>query len=104
MPARPGRFAVPNPFYVLLLVVSTVFVVTALGYLIGPFAAQRAIDRPDATRPGLGALNDWFERRGPTALGVEIAVMIVVGLLAMATDRLFGAGPRRDGRGGADGP
>src|SRR5258708_33285595 len=79
-----------NPFYVVLLLVSTAFVITALGYLIGPFVQQRAIDRPQAG-PGLGsrALSDWLDRRGPLALGIEFGLMFVCGLLAMATEHWF---------------
>jgi len=30
----------PNPFYVLLMVVSTLFVVTSMGYLVGPLVER----------------------------------------------------------------
>ncbi len=86
--ARKSAFA--NPFFVLLLLVSTLFVVTALAYavsgvlLVPPTGAGGA-------KPGAGslALAHWLDRRGPRTLGVEIAVMLVSGVLAMATDSWF---------------
>jgi hypothetical protein len=86
MVERSRKPASANPFYVVLLLVSTAFVVTALGYLVGPFVQQRAIKRPQA---GPDALSDWFDRRGPLALGIEFALMFVCGLLAMATEHWF---------------
>jgi hypothetical protein len=83
-----------NPFYVVLLVVSTAFVVTALGYLVGPFIQQAAIDHPQKSpAPGSLALAGWLDRHGPLALGVEFGLMFVSALLAMATDHRFS--PRR---------
>ena len=85
----------PNPFYVLLLVASTVFTVTALAYLIGPSIEQRALNHPGAGpgRPGPGslALTAWLDRNGPLVLAIEIGLMFVSGVLAMATDRWFPA-------------
>ena len=81
----------PNPFYVVLLISSTVFTVTVLAYLIGPSLEQRALDHPGAGRPGPGsmALAAWLDRKGPIVLAVEFAAMFVSGVLAMATDRWF---------------
>lgn len=79
-----------NPFYVLLLVASAAFTITALAYLMGPFVAQRALDRPGS---GPMALNLWLDRRGPSALAVEFVVMLVAALLAMATDRRYASPP-----------
>jgi hypothetical protein len=90
MAGRPRKALFPNPFYVVLLVASVVFTVTALAYLVSPYAAER----PNA---GVGsrALVDWLDRRGPLALGVEFLVMLVAGVLAMLTDRWFAPGPAR---------
>jgi hypothetical protein len=84
MAGRARKVLFPNPFYVVLLVASVVFTVTALAYLVSPYAA----DRPDA---GVGSriLVSWLDRRGPLALGIEFLVMLVSGLLAMVTDRWF---------------
>jgi hypothetical protein len=95
---RSSRARFPNPFYALLLVASTVFTVTALGYLIGPTIEQRALDHPGPGpgRPGAGslALSAWLDRNGPRVLAVEIGVMFVSGVLAMLTDRWFTSKPR----------
>jgi hypothetical protein len=90
MAATRRKWTLPNPFYVALLVVSTAFVVTALAYLMGPFLAQRELAHPEvARRAGSRALAAWFERRGPTAIGVESAMMLATAVLAMASDRWF---------------
>jgi hypothetical protein len=84
MAGRSRKALFPNPFYVVLLVASVVFTVTVLAYLVSPYAAER----PNA---GVGsrALVAWLDRRGPLALGVELLVMLVAGVLAMVTDRWF---------------
>ena len=90
MADRPRKPLFPNPFYVLLLVSSTAFVVTALAYFVSPNVEQKArAGGPDAPDAGSRALAAWFDRRGAQALGAEFAVMFASGLLAMATDRWF---------------
>jgi hypothetical protein len=84
-PERPGKRLFPNPFYALLLVASTLFVVTALAYLVAPSARR-------------GAVAVWVERHGARTLGVEVVVMLAAGLLAMATDRWFPETPGRPPR------
>jgi hypothetical protein len=81
-----------------LIIASTAFVVTALAYLVSPYVAQRAADRPGAG-PGQGslALAEWLDRRSPTALAIEFAVMLISGLLAMVTDRPSDGKPWRGG-------
>jgi hypothetical protein len=89
MADRPRSVLFPNPFYFILLVASAVFTMTVLMYLASPYAAER----PNAGA-GSRALVDWLDRRGPMALGVEFGVMLVSGLLAMATDRWFSPKPK----------
>ena len=82
-----------NPFYALLMIASTLFVITTLGYLVGPFIEQRAID-------GVGnrsALASWFDRKGVAALAIEFAAMCVLAGLAVATERAF-SGKEREVR------
>ena len=86
-----ARKVLPNPFFVLLLIASTAFVVTALMYYVSPMAAQRAAEQ---SRPGPRALADWLDRRGPLALGVEFVVMTATGVIAMLTDDWFAPGKR----------
>ena len=76
--------------------------VTALAYLVSPYVAQRAADRPAAgAGAGAGAgslaLAEWLDRRSPTALAIEFAVMLVSGLLAIVTDRPPDGKPWRRG-------
>ena len=85
------RRGFPNPFYVALVVVSTAFVVTAIAYLMGPSVAARS-DPDDASAARFVAV---FDRYGPTALAVEFVVMLLTGLAAMLTDRLFPGRRRR---------
>jgi hypothetical protein len=77
-----------NPFFVVLLGTSLVFVLTIMGYLVSPYILV-----PDPARPRPGAnsvrLADWFDRRGPIALAVEFGIMLVSGVLAMVTDPWF---------------
>jgi hypothetical protein len=95
-PARPRKPLFPNPFYVLLLVSSTAFAVTALMVYVSPFVLERGLTDPGkAAGPGSRALVDWLDRRGPFALGVEFMVMLGTALLAMATDHWFPGKTRR---------
>lgn len=96
MTDRPGKRLFPNPFYVLLLMASVLFVVTTFAYLVGPAVRQHAAaDKAHAGGPTPFA--DWLDRRGPLALGVEVGLMMVSGFLAMATDRWFPSRPDRKG-------
>jgi hypothetical protein len=87
MGARP-RKAWPNPFYVILVLASTAFMITTFGFLIGPYVERQALEggQPDA---GSRLVAAWFDRHGVAALTVEFALMLATGLLAMATDRWF---------------
>lgn len=88
-----------NPFYVLLVVVGTVFCLTACAYGL---MAMRAL-RPDrahdlratagssasadgAARPGPHQLLTYMERNGEKLLLVELAVLTVATFAAMGTD------------------
>ena len=61
---------------------------TVLGYLASP-----SVLAPNAVRrqPGAGskALAAWLDRNGPRTLGIEFVVMLLAGILAMATDPWF---------------
>jgi predicted PurR-regulated permease PerM len=97
--SRSRKRLFPNPFYVLLIITSTVFTITALAYLIGPTIVQQARQQPATAtgRPGPGslALAGWLDRTGPWVLGGELAVMLASSFLAMATDRWFPSKPPR---------
>ncbi len=77
----------PNPFYVVLLISSTLFVVTALAWLVVPSILDQAA-APQA-KGGLVGLARWVDHNGTVALGGEVAVMLAAALLAMLTDRWF---------------
>ena len=88
--ARKPRF--PNPFYLVLVLASTAFAVTALAYLMSSYVERR----PAAGAGNSQALAAWFDRNGPFALGVEFLVMLVFAILAMATDHWFPSKPARN--------
>ena len=77
-----------NPFYVGLMVVSSLFVVTALGYLFAPDVLKQGPGRQRKTSLTFAV---WLDRHGPLILGIEFVVMLVTGVLAMATDDWFSA-------------
>jgi hypothetical protein len=91
-PAR-RREVFSNPFFVVLLGTSVVFVLTVLGYLVSP-----SILVPDPARPRPGPnsvrLADWFDRNGPVTLAAEFGIMLVSGVLAMVTDPWFSSRSR----------
>jgi len=85
MPAGGRKSPVlANPFFLALMAVSTLFVVTALGYLVVPYVQQRAANAPGEVASR--AFADWMDRRGPLILGVEFVLMFVTGVAAMLTD------------------
>jgi len=77
-----------NPFFVVLLGTSVLFVLTVLGYWVSLSVLEPA---PDRGPPGAAslALATWLDRNGPLALAVEFIVMLVSGIIAMATDHWF---------------
>jgi hypothetical protein len=89
MTAQPGKLEVfANPFFVVLLGTSVLFVLTVLGYwvsmsILEPGPGQRP---PEA---GSLAVAQWLDRNAPWALAVEFLVMLASGITAMATDRWF---------------
>jgi hypothetical protein len=88
----PRKPLYPNPFYVLVVLAGTAFVITTLGWLVAPMIQQKAMKAaPGASAPGAGslAMATWLDRWAVTALTVEIVVLIVASLLAMAVDRWF---------------
>jgi uncharacterized membrane protein YidH (DUF202 family) len=82
-----------NPFYLALVAVSMIFVVTALAYLVSGYALEPG--RPPTTERAR-RIAEWFDRNGPLALGVEFLVMLAVGVVMMATDRWYSERRKRD--------
>lgn len=94
MPPDPRNVKFPNAFYVLLLVTSTLFVMTALAWLVTPTIRQISDqDRASGIEGRVDdrslALGDWIDRHAITLLTGEFAVMLVAGMLAMGTDSLW---------------
>ncbi len=96
-PAEPGaaqrKRLFPNPFYVALLITSTLFMVVVLAYLVGPMilgmvAEARAAGDQVAGSGALG-VTIWLDRQGPLLLAILFVAMLISGVLAMATDRWF---------------
>jgi hypothetical protein len=74
-----------NPFFVVLLGTSVLFVLTITLWL---FTAWRVTVRPPAG-PGVVALAGWLDRHSPLLVGVEFLVMLLSGVVAMVTDPWF---------------
>jgi hypothetical protein len=75
-----------NPFYILLLLASLLFVVTALGYAIVPVLEQKAVEAGQP--PPQSDLRDALRANGGRWLLYEVAVMVVLALASMTLDRL----------------
>jgi len=74
-----------NPLYLLLLLVSLVFVITALAYAVIPVLEQKALEAGEVPPPS--PFRDALRQDGWRWLLYEVAVMIVVGVASMALDR-----------------
>jgi len=74
-----------NPFYVLLIVVSFGFVLTALAYALVPTLEQKAIEA--GSRPPPSPLRDSLRSDGWLWLLYEGAAIVVLSLLSMGLDR-----------------
>jgi hypothetical protein len=74
-----------NPFYLLLLIASCAFIVTALAYAVVPVLEQKARDMGQDPPPS--PFRDSLRVDGWKWLLVEVAVMVVFGLLSMGLDR-----------------
>ncbi len=73
-----------NPLYLLLLLISLCFVITALAYAIIPLVEQKALEAGVVPPPS--PLRDALRRDGWRWLLWEVGAMIVVGLASMALD------------------
>ena len=75
-----------NPFYLLLLVASLLFVATALAYGVIPVLEQKAADAGQPPPPS--PFRDALRRDGGAWLLWELAAMTAFGLASMGLDRL----------------
>jgi len=82
MPSNPSEPR--NPLYLLLLLASLVFVLTALAYALVPKLEEKAAELGNPAPPS--ELRDALRQRGGTWLLVEVAVMVVLGVASMWLD------------------
>jgi hypothetical protein len=89
MTAQPRKLEVfANPFFVILMGASVLFVLTVMGYWVSMSILEPG---PGRRPPGAGslALAAWLDRNAPWALAIEFVVMLASGVTAMATDHWF---------------
>jgi hypothetical protein len=74
-----------NPFYILLIVVSMAFVITALAYALVPVLEQKATDARTPAPPS--PFRDSLRSDGWLWLLYEGGLIAVLGILSMVLDR-----------------
>jgi hypothetical protein len=82
-----------NPFYVLLIPAGLAFAVTAFAYGFMAFQAVNAV-RAEAGRHAGHPLFLWLRAHGNAALMIELAVLAVLTVAAIATDKWWDASRR----------
>jgi hypothetical protein len=75
-----------NPFYFLLLLVSLLFVITALAYAVVPVLEEKAAQAGQAPPPS--SFRDALRKDGWIWLLAEVAALILFSFLSMGLDRL----------------
>jgi hypothetical protein len=73
-----------NPFYTLLVIVGTLFAVTAFAYGIMALVDVRASRQ--LADPGSHPLLDWLRQHGDLTMLAELGVLAVLTFAAMGTD------------------
>ena len=91
MPAKKHR----NPFYVLLVIAGIAFAVTAFAYGFMAFQVVNSL-AAEAGRHERHPLFQWLRLHGDAALLIELAVLAVFTVAAIATDRWWDAAERDD--------
>lgn len=74
-----------NPFYMLLLVIGLVFVLTVLAVAVVPILEEKAREAGETPPPS--PFRDALRQDGWKWLLYEVAALVVVGLLSMGLDR-----------------
>jgi hypothetical protein len=75
-----------NPFYLLLLLASFAFVISALAYAVVPTLEDKAKQAGEVPPPS--PLRDALRTDGWKWLLIEVAAMVILGLLTLGLDRL----------------
>jgi len=76
----------PNLFYLLVVLVGILFVITTLGYVVTLVRQQRAMDLGLTVRDA-GEVPHFLEEHGGSILLWEAGILTLCSLLAMALDR-----------------
>jgi hypothetical protein len=97
MPRTEAR----NPFYLLLLLASLAFVMTALGYTLVPILEERATHAGNPPPPS--PFRQALREDGWKWLLYQLAAMVVLGLLSMGLDRMRSLRAEREHRGKSNG-
>ncbi|HEY7308266.1 MAG TPA: hypothetical protein VH643_02785 [Gemmataceae bacterium] len=84
-----------NPLYLLLLLASLLFVVTALAYAVVPILEQNATDAGQSPPPS--EFRDALRKDGWRWLLYEVAAVVVLSVASMTVDRLRTLQKQRDG-------
>ena len=74
-----------NPFYLLLLLVGLVFIVTVLAYAVVPVMEQKAMDA--GAMPPPSPFRQALKQDGGKWVLAEVAALVVLGLASMGLDR-----------------
>ncbi|MBI2805446.1 MAG: hypothetical protein HYX68_10760 [Planctomycetes bacterium] len=74
-----------NPFYMMLLVVGLIFIVTVLAYAVIPVLEQKAMDA--GTMPPPSPFRDALRQDGWKWVLAEVGVLVLLGLASMGLDR-----------------
>src|SRR5258708_6738186 len=83
-----------NPFYLLLLLVSLLFVMTALAYAVVPVLEQKAVAAGQEPPPS--PFRDALREDGWLWLLYEVAAIFVLSALSMGLDRWRSLREKRD--------
>lgn len=81
MPPKEPR----NPFYLLLLIVGLVFIVTVLAYAVIPVIEQKAMDAGQMPPPS--PFRDALRNDGWKWVLGEVVLLVILGLASMGLDR-----------------
>lgn len=83
-----------NPLYLLLLLASLLFVVTALAYAVVPVLEQKAREAGEPPPPS--AFRDALRKDGWRWLLYEVGAVVVLSIASMTVDRLRTLQKQRD--------
>jgi hypothetical protein len=94
MTATPRKREVfANPFFVVMMAATVVFVITVFAYLISPTVLEAVPGKPQPSERSL-AIAVWIDQNAPWVLAVEFAIMFVTGVVAMVVDPWFTPRPK----------